>query len=135
MSSKRSAWKQKHDVAMRDLKRLFGCPSGVCSTDSRWDAKVIGRLECQTGSQSDTPKVQFLRNQTSFVCQDGTPLSSSDIGFLGHDWVMKAAMTSNTQDLEVSSIHAIPLMFSSTNTWLYSIWIFYIHCGGVCPSK
>ncbi len=35
MSSKRRAWNQKHDVAMRDLKRLSGAPFGVCCMDGK----------------------------------------------------------------------------------------------------
>ena len=47
MSSKRSAWNQKHNVAMRDLKRLSGRPLEFVAWMARWN-KVTRKVEYKT---------------------------------------------------------------------------------------
>ena len=61
-----------------------------------------------------------------------TSISSSDIGFLGHE---------GRDDFQYSRLggftnpcNTIDVFYHQTRG-LYSIWMFYIHCGGVCPSK
>lgn len=99
---------------MRDLKRLCGCPwSGVSHGWHTWHRPVIGRLECQVSDLKVIHSGPIPTKQTCFfVCVSGWHTSLIFRHWIPGSWRQRWLL--NTQDLEVSPIHAIPLMVSTT---------------------